>query len=296
MNNGSEASAMKSEIHPFFDPATYTYSYIVVDTATRHCAVIDPVLDYDPATGRVSTTSADQMMDVIRSKDLTVDYLLETHVHADHLTASHYMQKKVGGKVGIGNQVSAVQQTFGPMFNAGPEFATDGAQFDVLFADGATFSVGELAFSVLHTPGHTPACITYVVDGNAFVGDTLFMPDFGTARTDFPGGDASVLYDSIQRILGLPDDTVLYMCHDYLPEGRSEYQHRTTVADERNNVHLKGQDKSGFVAAREAKDKTLAAPRLLLPSIQVNMRAGDLPPAEQNEVRYIKIPLRVEMA
>ncbi len=287
---------MQSEIHPFFHPATYTYSYVVIDTETNHCAVIDAVLDYDPATGKVSTPSADQLLVFIRSRELTVDYLLETHVHADHLTASHYLQRQIGGRIGIGSSVDRVQQTFGPMFNAGPDFATDGSQFDELFDDGATFNVGELEFRVIHTPGHTPACITYVVDGSAFVGDTLFMPDYGTARTDFPGGDAGTLYDSIQKILALPAETVLYMCHDYLPAGRTDYENESTVAAERDNVHLKNADREAFVKARQARDQTLAAPRLLLPSIQVNMRAGDLPPAEDNEVRYIRIPLRVDMA
>jgi glyoxylase-like metal-dependent hydrolase (beta-lactamase superfamily II) len=287
---------MNADIKAYFDPATFTYSYIVVDPSSKQAAIIDPVLDFDPASGKITTTSADHLVEHVAREGLQVDYILETHVHADHLTAAQYLQRKVGGKVGIGSAVTRVQETFGPLFNAGDGFAMDGSQFDVLFDDGATFKVGAIEFSVLHTPGHTPACVTYVIDGAAFVGDTIFMPDYGTARTDFPGGDAATLFDSLQRILSLPADTRLFMCHDYLPTGRDEYSHETTVAAEKAaNVHLANRTKAQFVHDREAKDKTLAAPRLLLPSIQVNMRAGDLPPAESNEVRYAKIPLKVEM-
>ena len=286
-----------SEVQPFFDDATNTWSYVLVDIASGQCAIIDPVLDFDPASGRLSTESALEIIDFIESRNLQVVYLLETHVHADHLSASHFLKTRTGGEMLIGDQVGRVQQTFGPMFNAGPAFATDGRQFDRLLPDGTQFHLGELDISVMHTPGHTPACVTYVVDGKAFVGDTLFMPDYGTARTDFPGGDAGTLFDSIQRILSLPDDTELFMCHDYLPPGRGEYRYRTTVAEERrNNVHLANTDREAFIKARRLKDKALAAPRLLLPSIQVNMRAGELPPAEDNEMRYLKIPLRVEMS
>lgn len=285
---------MAANITPFFDPDTFTYSYVVADQATRHCAVIDPVLDYDPATGKLSAASADKIIEFISTQDLTLVYLLETHVHADHLSAGRYLKEKLGGQTGIGKLVSKVQATFGPVFNAGENFACDGSQFDRLFDDGDEFMVGELSFSVLHTPGHTPACITYLVEDAAFVGDTLFMPDYGTARTDFPGGDAGTLFDSISNILSLPPATTLYMCHDYLTQTRKTYQHKTTVGDESaNNVHLKGKDRQSFIELREIKDKTLAAPRLLLPSIQINMRAGEFPQAEDNGTHYIKIPLRV---
>ncbi|MBL6690509.1 MAG: MBL fold metallo-hydrolase [Pseudomonadales bacterium] len=280
-------------IQSFFDKDTFTFSYVVTDTETRACAVIDPVLDIDMASGKVSTTSADALIDYIRAEKLSLEWILETHVHADHLTASQYLKRELGGQVGIGSKVGVVQETFGPMFNVEPEFATDGSQFDRLFDNNDSFKVGSLEFQVLHTPGHTPACAVYVTEGAAFVGDTLFMPDYGTARTDFPGGDAATLYDSIQKILSLPAETVLYMCHDYLTEARTEYVCETTVAEELNsNIHLAGHSKAEFVKAREARDAKLAAPRLLLPSIQVNMRAGALPPAEDNEMRYLKIPLR----
>lgn len=287
---------MKPDITPFFDSTTSTFSYVVADTSNRRCAIIDAVMDFDPASGRVFSDSADDIIAYVREQGLAVDYILETHVHADHLSAGAYLKQKLGGKTAIGINVTRVQSIFAPIFNAGPDFATDGSQFDVLFDDGARFSVGDLAFEVMHTPGHTPGCVTYIAGDVAFVGDTLFMPDYGTARTDFPGGDAGSLYDSVQRILALPAETQLYMCHDYLPEGRSEYAHLTTVAQEReNNVNLKGKDKAAFIKLRQERDKALAAPRLLYPSIQVNMRAGQLPPAEDNEMRYIRIPLRVDI-
>ncbi len=285
---------MSATIKPFFDKATYTWSYIVSDPATRHCAIIDPVLDFDPASAKITSDSVDLLLDYIKAHDLVVDYLLETHVHADHLSASHYLRDKIGGKIGIGSEVTQVQSTFGGLFNAGSAFATDGSQFDCLFKEGDAFEVGELKFRVIHTPGHTPACVTYILDENAaFVGDSLFMPDYGTARSDFPGGNAETLFDSIQKILSLPTETILYMCHDYLPEGRTTYVCKTTVGDEQNNIHLKDKDKAEFVAARQSRDKELAAPRLLLPSIQMNMRAGELPPAECNEVHYMKLPIKV---
>lgn len=287
---------MASQIHPFFDPDTNTFTYVVVDEASKHAAIIDPVLDFDPASGRVSSSSAQDIVQLVNHENLVVDYLLETHVHADHLSASHYLKQRVGGQIAIGEKVNLVQETFGPMFNAGPAFATDGRQFDCLLGDGETFSLGELVFTVMHTPGHTPACITYLVDGKAFVGDTLFMPDYGTARADFPGGDASSLFDSIERILSLPEDTEVYLCHDYLPEGRDEYRCSTTVAEQKKNVHLSGKSKPEFIESRRRKDKALAAPRLLLPSIQVNMRAGDFPPAEKNGMHYLKVPLKIELA
>ncbi len=291
---------MIPQIQSFFDPDTYTWSYVVADEATRHCAIIDPVLDYDPNSGQISTRSADQIVDFVTRHSLTVDYLLETHVHADHLTASHYLKGKLGGEIGIGNRVGEVQAIFAGVFNAGQDFATDGSQFDRLFTDNEKFSVGKLDFQVLHTPGHTPACVTYVTadvqNGAAWVGDTLFMPDYGTARADFPGGDARSLFDSIHRVLSLPDETTLFMCHDYLPAVRTEYMDRTTVrAESQSNIHLVAVDKTQFVETREGRDKTLPAPRLLLPSIQVNMRAGALPTAEENGVSYLKIPLKVNI-
>lgn len=286
---------MSAEIKAFFDRSTFTYSYVVSDPKSSRAVIIDPVLDYDPASGEISTASADGLLHYVAAQNLVVDYILETHVHADHLTASHYLQPKLGAKVAIGANIGKVQQTFAPRFNAGENFATDGSQFDLLLAEGDTFNVGALEFSVLHTPGHTPACVTYLVADAAFVGDTMFMPDYGTARTDFPGGSAETLYDSLQKILALPEQTRLFMCHDYLPEGRDEYQNETTVAAERNNVHLLGKTKAEFVAERQQRDAKLAAPRLLLPSIQVNMRAGMLPGPENNGVSYLKIPLRGEI-
>ena len=283
------------QVESFFDQDTFTFTHVVSDPATSACAVIDPVLDIDIPSGRVSTNNADAVIQYIESAGLTLAWILETHVHADHLTASQYLKRKLGGKVGIGNKVHLVQETFAPMFNVEADFAVNGSQFDCLFEDNDSFEVGELEFRVMHTPGHTPACVVYVTDGAAFVGDTLFMPDYGTARTDFPGGDAATLYDSIQKILALPQNTTLYMCHDYLSEDRSEYACETSVAQERNNIHIDGKNKAEFVASRESRDADLAAPRLLLPSIQVNMRAGAMPPPEDNEMRYLKIPLRIEL-
>jgi glyoxylase-like metal-dependent hydrolase (beta-lactamase superfamily II) len=284
---------MTPDVTPFFDADTFTFSYVVADPASSRAAIIDPVLDYDPASGRTGTTAADAIADHVLHRRLTVEWILETHVHADHLSAARYLKERLGGRVGIGEHVTEVQQVFGDMFNAEPEFRRDGSQFDHLFSDDETGAVGELEFRVMHTPGHTPACVTYVFHGAAFVGDTLFMPDFGTARTDFPGGDARTLYQSIQRILALPDETVLYLCHDYPTENRSEYSHCTTVAQEREqNVHLAGATEADFVAFRETRDAGLAAPRLLLPSVQFNMRGAQLPPAEDNGVHYLKIPVR----
>jgi glyoxylase-like metal-dependent hydrolase (beta-lactamase superfamily II) len=285
---------MKPIIEPFFDPDTFTFSYVVQDPGSRAAAVVDPVLDYDPAAGRTSTDSADRLAAFVRDRDLDVQWILETHVHADHLSGARYLKDQLGGRIGIGSRVTEVQKVFADMFNAEPGFVADGSQFDHLFGDGDQAQVGDLTFRVLHTPGHTPACVTYVFDGAAFVGDTLFMPDYGTARTDFPGGDARTLYRSIQRILALPDDTELYMCHDYLSGERTEYQHLTTVAAEkRDNVHVGDEvTEDDFVAFREARDAELAAPRLLLPSVQFNMRGAQLPPAEDNGMHYFKIPVR----
>ena len=284
---------MNPLVEAFFDPATYTWSYVVSDPATRRCAIIDSVLDYDAAAGRTTHASAERLIAYVREQGLTVDWLLETHVHADHLSAAHYLKDVLGGQLAIGAQITQVQDTFGRLFNAEAGFATDGRQFDRLFADGESFMIGSLPAQVLHTPGHTPACLSYVIGDAAFVGDTLFMPDYGTARCDFPGGDAQALYASIQRLFALPEATRLYLCHDYLAEGRSEHAWMTTVAEQRaHNVHIHaGIDQDSFVAMRRARDATLKMPALILPSVQVNMRAGELPPAEANGVRYLKIPL-----
>ena len=284
------------QVEGFFDPATSTVSYLLTDPATRQCAIIDSVLDYDPKSGRTRTTSADQLIARVREQGSTVQWILETHVHADHLSAAAYLKRELGGKLGIGVHIRTVQTVFGQLFNAGDDFARDGSQFDHLFEDEERFQVGNLTLHALHTPGHTPACMTYVVkDGSqtaAFVGDTLFMPDYGTARCDFPGGNARTLYRSINRVLSLPPDTVLYLCHDYPPAGRG-VQFTTTVADQRaHNVHVKdGITEAAFVTLRETRDAKLEMPVLILPSVQVNMRAGELPRPEANGVRYIKIPL-----
>ena len=276
----------------FFDEATFTVTYVVADPESGRAAVVDPVLDFDPASGRTSTASADKVAAFVSGTGLTVDWILETHIHADHLTAAPYLKKKLGGRIAIGKNVAAVQQTFKHVFNIG-ELATDGSQFDYLFEDGDEFEVGSIAGSIIGPPGHPPACITYVVGDAAFVGDTLFMPDFGTARADFPGGDAGMLYDSIQKILALPDSTRLFMCHDYKAPGRDEYAWETTVAEQRSkNIHINDTvSRDDFVAMREARDSQLGMPKLILPSIQVNVRAGHLPDPEDNGVRYLKIPL-----
>jgi glyoxylase-like metal-dependent hydrolase (beta-lactamase superfamily II) len=284
---------MSPQVKAFFDEPTFTVSYVVSDPKTRACAVIDSVLDYDPASGRTSRRSADAVIAYVRDHDLTVEWILETHVHADHLTAAPLLRRELGGKTGIGRDVTRVQGVFAELFNSEEGFRCDGTQFDQLFDDGDVFSIGGLKVRVVHTPGHTPACVTYVIGDAAFVGDTLFMPDFGTARTDFPGGDAGALYDSIRRILTLPPETRLFMCHDYKAPGRSEYRWETTVREERErNVHVHdGVSKEDFVRMRESRDRELDMPRLLLPAVQVNMRGGELPPAEDNGVRYLKIPL-----
>ncbi|ABE35278.1 metallo-beta-lactamase superfamily protein [Paraburkholderia xenovorans LB400] len=289
-------TASKFIVEGFFDPATWTISYLLLDPQTRQCALIDSVLDYDPKSGRTRTVSADRLAARVEALGASVQWLLETHVHADHLSAAPYLKARLGGRIAIGEQVTRVQQVFGKLFNAGCGFATDGSQFDHLFADGETFSLGQLPVRVMHTPGHTPACVTYVVsDGDdhaAFVGDTLFMPDYGTARCDFPGGDAATLYRSINRVLSLPPQTRLYMCHDYQPGGRP-VQYESSVADEReHNIHVRtGTPEQAFVEMRTARDATLDMPVLILPSVQVNMRAGHLPEPESNGVSYIKIPV-----
>lgn len=283
-------------VEGFFDPATNTVSYLVLDPVSRRCALVDSVLDYDPKSGRTATRSADKLIARVAELDAQVEWILETHVHADHLTAAPYLKEQVGGKIGIGANITAVQQVFGTLFNAGSDMARDGSQFDHLFANDEQFSIGRLQCRALHTPGHTPACMTYAVSNGhqraAFVGDTLFMPDYGTARCDFPGGDARTLFRSINKVLSLPEDTVLYMCHDYQPGGR-EVQFVSTVADERaHNVHVRnGISEAEFVAMRTRRDATLEMPTLLLPSVQVNMRAGHFPEPEANGTRYLKIPL-----
>jgi glyoxylase-like metal-dependent hydrolase (beta-lactamase superfamily II) len=286
-------AALRPEIASFFDPATFTVTYVVRDPATREAAIIDSVLDFDPNSGRTATASADAVIEYVNSHNLKVIWLLETHAHADHFSAAPYLQERLGGTIAIGEHITAVQAVFGKLFNAGPEFAHDGSQFDMLFKDGDTFSIGALPVTVLHVPGHTPACIAYIVGEAVFVGDTMFMPDYGTARADFPGGNARTLFRSLRRILSLPHETRLFMCHDYLPKGRSEYVWETTVAAEREgNVHAHdGVTEDEFVAMREARDATLDMPRLILPSVQVNMRAGHLPPPDDNGVIYLKLPV-----
>ena len=285
--------ALQPAIASFFDPATFTVTHVVSDPATREAAIIDSVLDFDPASGRTSTASADAVIAHVTSQNLKVTWLLETHAHADHFSAAPYLQERLGGKIAIGAEITRVQTVFGKLFNAGSEFARDGSQFDALFEDGDRFLIGTLPVTVLHVPGHTPACIAYQVGDAVFVGDTMFMPDYGTARADFPGGDARTLYRSLRRILALPPATRLFLCHDYLPESRSEYVWETTVAAERaGNIHAHdGITEEDFVAMRTGRDAGLAMPRLILPSVQVNMRAGHLPPPEANGVTYLKLPV-----
>jgi glyoxylase-like metal-dependent hydrolase (beta-lactamase superfamily II) len=288
----TSAAMFKPNVHAFHDTATYTVTYVVSDPATGLAAIVDPVLDFDPASGRTSTGSADEVVAYVEAEDLAVVWILETHVHADHLSGAPYLRQKLGGKTAIGIDVKAVQQSFKGVFNL-KELATDGSQFDHLFAEGDTFNVGDIKGRVIATPGHTPACITYVIGDAAFVGDTLFMPDFGSARTDFPGGSAAQLYDSIQKILALPDETRLFMCHDYKAPGREEFAWETCVAEQRAaNIHIHDQvSKDEFVEMRESRDSELGMPRLILPSLQVNLRAGRLPEPEDNDIRYLKIPL-----
>ena len=281
------------EIRTVFDEATNTATHVVWDRGTRRAAIIDSVLDYDPASGRIGAESAERLVDLVRTEGLTVDWLLETHVHADHLTAAKHLQGILGGAIGVSRSVTRVQAAFGELFNAGAAFLRDGSAFDRLFDDGDRFWIGGLNVTVLQVPGHTPADVAYVIGDAIFVGDTIFMPDWGTARTDFPGGDARKLYRSIRRLLAFPEETVLYLCHDYQPEGRDGYRWRTTVGDERRmNIHVHdGVDEDSFVAVRLARDATLPVPRLIYPSLQVNMRAGRLPEPEANGRRYLKIPL-----
>lgn len=280
-------------VQHFFDEPTNTFSYIVRDPGSQACAILDSVLDFDYAAGRTDMRSANEIIQYVRDNGLSVEWILETHVHADHLSAAPYLHEHLGGKTGIGAKIVDVQEIFGKAFNAGTEFARDGSQFDRLFQEGDTFTIGHLEGRVLHTPGHTPACLTYVFGDAAFVGDTLFMPDYGTARCDFPGGDARTLYRSIQKVLSLPAETRVFLCHDYKAPGRDEYHHMTTVAEQRRaNVHVhEGVSEDEFVKMRTERDATLDMPRLILPSVQVNMRAGHMPPAEDNGQVYLKVPV-----
>lgn len=281
------------DVKAFFDESSNTFSYVVSDPSSGKAAVIDSVLDYDAASGRTGHASADAIVDFVRRRGLQVEWVIDTHVHADHLSAAPYVQAQVGGRLGIGEHIRAVQQTFGQLFNAGAAFPRDGSQFDHLFADGERYRLGSIEATAIHTPGHTPACMTHLIGDAAFVGDTLFMPDYGTARCDFPGGDARTLYRSIRRIFALPEATRIFLCHDYKAPGRDHFVHETTVAAERRaNIHVHdGIDEEAFVRMRTERDATLSMPRLLFPAVQVNMRAGQLPPAESNGVRYLKIPL-----
>ncbi len=286
---------IKPEVTTFFDEYTFTASYVVKDPNSNKVAIIDSVLDFDYASGHTDTKSADKIIAFIKENGLEVDWILETHVHADHLSAAPYLQEKLGGKIGIGDHITIVQNTFGKIFNAGTEFQRDGSQFDALFKEGDSFHIGQMRADVLHTPGHTPACLTYVIGDAAFVGDTLFMPDFGTARCDFPGGSAEVMWESIQKILSLPDETRIFVGHDYKAPGRDYFAWESTVKEEKEkNIHVGGgKTKEDFIRMRTERDKQLAMPRLIIPSIQVNMRAGHMPPAEDNGTVYLKVPVNV---
>ncbi|NOD31133.1 MBL fold metallo-hydrolase [Ruegeria sp. HKCCD6228] len=284
---------MTPAVKAFFDDQTFTVSYVVHEPQGRACAIIDSVLDFDHASGRTETKSADAIIGFVRAHDLKVEWILESHVHADHLSAAPYLQQELGGKIGIGAQIVTVQDTFGKVFNEGTEFQRDGSQFDALFSEGDSFHIGQMRGDVLHTPGHTPACLTYVIGDAAFVGDTLFMPDFGTARCDFPGGSSATLFESIQKILSLPDETRIFVGHDYKAPGRDEYAWETTVGEQKAlNVHIgQGRSIEEFVEMRDARDATLAMPRLILPSLQVNMRAGQMPPADEQGDVFLKLPV-----
>lgn len=284
---------MQPNVTAFFDDATNTVSYVVREPNGAACAIVDSVLDYDQAAGRTDTTSADTIIAFVKAEDLQVAWILESHVHADHLSAAPYLQDQLGGKIGIGDQITVVQDTFGKVFNEGTAFQRDGSQFDALFKDGDSIHIGQMRCDVMHTPGHTPACLTYVIGDAAFVGDTLFMPDFGTARCDFPGGSAKDLYQSIQKILSLPDDTRIFVGHDYKAPGRDEFAWETTVGEQKAlNVHIgEGRPLDEFVAMRTTRDAKLGMPRLILPSIQTNMRAGNLPEPDDNGTSYFKVPI-----
>lgn len=284
---------IKPEVFPFFDAQTSTFSYVVKDPASDACAVIDSVMDIDYAAGRTAFEGADRIIEFIRERGWRTEWIIETHVHADHLSAAPYIQERLGGKLGIGNRITIVQETFGKIFNEGSEFQRDGSQFDRLFADGDSYQIGTMTAYAMHTPGHTPACMTHVIGDAAFVGDTLFMPDGGSARADFPGGDARTLFRSMRRVLALPNETRLFMCHDY-PDGRP-VAWETTVGEERkSNIHVNDTiTEDAFVVMREKRDKTLGMPRLILPSLQVNMRAGHLPPADADGKVFLKLPVNV---
>ncbi len=292
------SGALRGKVHSpvvkaFFDEATFTASYVVHDPALRRAAIIDSVLDFDQPSGRTSTESADQIIDYVRSEDLQVDWLLETHVHADHLSAAPYLQEQLGGKLAIGRNILTVQEAFGKVFNEGAGFARDGSQFDHLFDDGYRMAIGEIPFTALHVPGHTPADMAYIIGEAAFVGDTMFMPDYGSARADFPGGNARKLFHSIRRLMQLPSETRVFLCHDYKAAGRDEFAWETTIGAERTaNVHVhEGVTEDEFVTMREMRDAALGMPRLILPSIQINMRGGHLPEPEDNGTRYLKLPI-----
>lgn len=283
--------SVRPDVTAFFDQETETFSYVVKDPASSACAVIDSVMNLEYASGTISYEGADEIIAFIRDNNLKLQWLIETHVHADHLTAAPYIQERLGGRIGIGSNITVVQNVFAGIFNTGDEFKCDGSQFDVLFDDGDSYQIGEMTAYAMHTPGHTPACMTHVIGDAVFVGDTIFMPDVGTARADFPGGNAAVLYQSISKVLSLPDDARLFMCHDY-PTGR-DVDYQTTVAEEKKgNIHVhEGVAEAEFVSVREARDATLAMPHLILPSLQVNMRAGHLPPVEDNNMVYLKLPI-----
>ncbi len=290
--------ALRGDIHRpvvrgFFDETTFTASYVVHDPVLKRAAIIDSVLDFDQPSGRTSTASADAIIDYVGAEGLQVDWLLETHAHADHLSAAPYLQTKLGGKVAIGNHIQTVQEVFGKVFNEGADFARDGSQFDHLFVDGERVEIGEIPLTVLHVPGHTPADLAYVIGEAAFVGDTMFMPDYGTARADFPGGDATTLFRSIRRLMQLPAETRVFLCHDYKAPGRGDYAWETTIGAQRTgNIHVHDAvTEQEFVVMRELRDSSLDMPRLILPSIQINMRAGHFPEPEDNGTRYLKLPL-----
>jgi glyoxylase-like metal-dependent hydrolase (beta-lactamase superfamily II) len=289
------ASEPKLTVRGFFDETTFTATHVAYDPVTRHGVIVDSVLDYDPASGRTSTASADRVIDFVKREALTIDWLLETHAHADHVSAAPYLQEKLGGRIAIGAAITTVQKVFGGIFNFGDEFARDGSQFDHLFSDGDTFPVGNIPAMALHVPGHTPADLAYVIGDCAFVGDTLFMPDYGTARADFPGGDARELYHAIRRLLSLPDETRMFLCHDYKGPGRDVFVWETTVgAQKAYNVHVHdGVAEDDFVSMRTKRDAALDLPNLILPSVQLNVRGGRLPPPESNGSRYLKIPIDV---
>ena len=292
--NDNPGPTMQPDVSAFFDKSTNTISYVVRDPASDACAIIDPVLDLDYAAGRISHAGADALIAHVRARQLRLEWLIETHVHADHLSAAPYIRQQLGGRIGIGQHITAVQETFARVFDEGREFRRDGSQFDHLFSDGEAYAIGGMPAVALHTPGHTPACMTHVVGDAAFVGDTLFMPDGGTARTDFPGGDAAMLFRSIRRVLELPPQTRLFMCHDYGPGGRDIAWQSTVAAERAENIHIRdGVGEAEFVAMRQARDKTLGMPALIIPALQVNMRAGALPEPEPSGKRFLKVPVDV---